>query len=396
MAAALRPLLLEPGTYIHDPFIHSAAVGWPGIACAGLVGLFVGVFAMVLTLAVYTTEDLFHRLKKVHWMWWPAMGGVVVGVGGLLQPRALGISTDVITNLLHDQYAGALTTVLLPLLLVKAVIWSTALGSGTSGGVLAPLLMIGGGVGVIAGSFLPAGIGDGQLWALAGMAAMMGGAMRAPLTGTIFALELTHDINTFPALLLASVVAYGFTVLVMKRSILTEKVARRGYHINYEYSVDPLEMVSVREVMTAEVVTIPAKTPLEKVLNDYFLGEGGRGHQAYPVVDDRGRLLGVVTRRNLLEDRASVVLGRPDDEGLILAADLIRREPISILPWESCRTAAERMAEAGVGRLPVVSPDEPRKVIGMITRSDILKPRARSVVEEGKRERFIVIGRQGK
>ncbi len=149
VAAALRPQLLEPGTYIHDPFIHTAAVGWPGIACAGLVGLFVGVFAMALTLAVYTTEDLFHRLKKVHWMWWPAMGGVVVGVGGLLQPHALGVGTDVITNLLHDQYAGGLMTVLLPLLLVKAVIWSTALGSGTSGGVLAPLLMIGGGVGVI-------------------------------------------------------------------------------------------------------------------------------------------------------------------------------------------------------------------------------------------------------
>ena len=99
---------------------------------------------------------------------------------------------------------------------------------------------------------------------------MMGGAMRAPLTGTIFALELTHDINTFPALLIASIVAYGFTVLVMKRSILTEKVARRGYHINYEYSVDPLEMVSVREVMTAEVVTIPAKTPVKQVLRDYF------------------------------------------------------------------------------------------------------------------------------
>jgi CIC family chloride channel protein len=194
-------------------------------------------------------------------------------------------------------------------------------------------------------------------------------------------------------------VSYGFTVLVMKRSILTEKVARRGYHINYEYSVDPLEMVSVREVMSAEVVAIPAKTPIKKVLHDYFLGEG-KGHQAYPVVDAGGKLLGVVTRRNLLEGWVSVSLSKPEDDGpgkdLILAFDLIHREPISILPWESCRTAAERMAEAGVGRLPVVSPDEPNKVIGMITRSDLLKPRARSVLEEGKRERFIVIGRQGK
>ena len=139
----------------------------------------------------------------------------------------------------------------------------------------------------------------------------------------------------------------------MKRSILTEKVARRGYHINYEYSVDPLEMVSVREVMTPEVVTIPAKTPVKKVLHDYFLGGGGKGHQAYPVVDDDGKLLGVVTRRNLLEDWVSVSLSKPDDDGpgedLIIAYDLIHREPITILPWESCRTAAERMAEARRG-----------------------------------------------
>ncbi len=291
-----------------------------------------------------------------------------------------------IEGLLKGNYVGSLFVVLLPLLLVKAVIWSTSLGSGTSGGVLAPLLMIGGGVGLFAGSILSYAvgpgwlIGDDRVWALAGMAAMMGGAMRAPLTGAIFALELTHDINTFPALLIASIVSYGFTVLVMKRSILTEKVARRGYHMTYEYSVDPLEIVSVREVMTPEATTIPAQTPVKEVLRDYFLGGGGKSHQAYPVVDADGKLLGVVTRRNLLEDWLSVSLTRPDDIGpggdAIIAYDLIHREPITIYPWESCRAAAERMAEHGVGRLPVVSPDEPTKVIGMISRSDVLKPRA--------------------
>ena len=408
IAAAVRPLLLEPGTYIHGYLAHDPAVSWQGIAWSGLVGLCVGVFAMLLTLAVYATEDLFHRLKKVHWMWWPAMGGVLIGLGGLLQPHALGVGTDVIEGLLHGREAvagvlhgppgGGLLVVLLPFLLVKAFIWSTSLGSGTSGGVLAPLLMIGGGVGVMVGSFLP--VQDDTLFALAGMAAMMGGAMRAPLTGTVFALELTHDINAFPALLLASMVSYGFTVLVMKRSILTEKVARRGYHINYEYSVDPLEMVSVGDVMSPEVVTVPAKTPVQQLLHDYFLGGAGKGHQAYPVVDSDGKLLGVITRRNLLEDWVSPSLSKPDagapTGGLILAFDLIHREPISILPWESCRTAAERMAEFGVGRLPVVSPEQPTKVIGMVTRSDLLKPRARSVREEGKRERFIGIGRQAK
>jgi chloride channel protein, CIC family len=406
VAGGLRPLLLGPGAYIQDYTVHEIGVSWQAIAFCGLVGLFVGVFAMILTMAVYTAEDLFHHIKGIHWMWWPAMGGLAIGLGGLLQPRALGISADVIEDLLKGSFTNSLFAVLLPLLLVKAVIWSTSLGSGTSGGVLAPLLMIGGGVGLFAGSMLSSVVGpdwmlgDARVWALAGMAAMMGGAMRAPLTGTVFALELTHDINTFPALLLASMVSYGFTVLVMKRSILTEKVARRGYHMTYEYSVDPLEIVSVREVMTPDVVTIPANMPVKRVLHDYFLGNASQVHQAYPVMDGENKLLGVITRRNLLEDWVSMSLGKPDADGpgkdLIIAFDLLHRQPISIFPWESCRTAAERMAEAGVGRLPVVSPDEPKKVVGIVTRSDLMKSRARSAEAEGKRERFIVIGRQAK
>src|SRR5439155_1318077 len=133
--------------------------------------------------------------------------------------------------------------VLVPLIVVKGLIWATALGSGTSGGVLAPLLIMGGAAGALSASFLPGG--DGSLWPLVGMAAVMGGTMRSPLTGAVFALELTNDVSALPALLIASVVSYGFTVLVMKRSILTEKVARRGYHVSREYSVDPLERVSI-------------------------------------------------------------------------------------------------------------------------------------------------------
>jgi H+/Cl- antiporter ClcA len=409
MAAVVRPFLLEPGTYIRGYAPHTEFLQWNALGSAAVVGLSAGVFALLLTLAVYAMEDLFHRLKKVHWMWWPTIGGLVVGVGGYFEPHALGIGKDVIDSLLGGKgatadllqpgaNADALLLLLLPFLLVKCLIWSTALGSGTSGGVLAPLLMIGGGVGAIVGSFLPGG--DEHLWPLIGMAAIMGGTMRSPLTGTLFALELTHDIKALPALLLASTVAYGFTVLVMKRSILTEKVARRGYHISREYSVDPLELTSVRDVMSAEVATIPAKTPVRQVLRDYFLGGGGKSHQAYPVVDAAGRLLGVVTRRNLLEDWVTESLSKPDGEGpgkgLIIAYDLIHRDPITILPWESCRAAAERMAEFSVGRLPVVSPDDPKKVIGMVTRSDLLKPRARNVEEEGQRERFIGVGRQPK
>jgi CBS domain-containing protein len=195
--------------------------------------------------------------------------------------------------------------------------------------------------------------------------------------------------------LIGSMTAYAFTVLVMKRSILTEKVARRGVHLSREDSVDPLERVTVAEVMSKVVISIPAATPVKKAVAEFFLGVGGQKHQAYPVVDGEGKLLGVVTRGNLLEDWVSAGLTKPDGPDgadAIIVFDLIHREPITALPWETCRTAAERMAAAGVGRLPVVSPDDPRQIIGMVTRSDLLKPRAISAEEEGKRERFIGVG----
>jgi CBS domain-containing protein len=276
-------------------------------------------------------------------------------------------------------------------MLVKGGIWSASLGSGTSGGVLAPLLIMGGSLGALEAGFLPAG--DHTLWPLVSMAAVLGGTMRSPLTGAIFALELTHDINALPALLLASVIAHGLTVLVMRRSILTEKVARRGYHVSREYSVDPLELLSVEDVMTRDVVAVPASLSARELMRQYFLGGSKQKHQAYPVVDDAGQLLGVVTRGNLLEDWAAGATADAAGEvppviDPIITYDLLHREPITVFPWESCRTAAERMAEAGVGRLIVVADDNPQKMIGLVTRSDLLKPRAREVEEEIKRERF--------
>ena len=281
---------------------------------------------------------------------------------------------------------------LLALMAVKCCIWSTALGSGTSGGVLAPLLIMGGALGALESSFLPGG--DRPLWALVGMASVMGGTMRSPLTATIFALELTHDINALPVLLIAGVVAHAFTVLVMRRSILTEKVARRGYQISREYSVDPLELSSIGEAMSPHVVAIQAALPIHDVLQRYFQSDGSKKHQGYPVVDLTGAVVGVLTRSNLLEHWVSVDLPDkggfdPAEKGPIIAYDLLHRPPITAYPWESCRTAAERMAEMGVGRLVVVSPEERDKIVGIVTRSDLLKSRARAAEEERKRERFL-------
>jgi CBS domain-containing protein len=214
------------------------------------------------------------------------------------------------------------------------------------------------------------------------MAAVLGGTMRCPFTAVVFALELTHDVNALLPLLIASTIAYAFTVLVMKRSILTEKVARRGYHLTREYSVDPLELLSVREVMTANVVTVSPDLTARQVRARYF-DKSHRKHQGYPVIDQGGALIGMITRANFLEQPVSAAIDR------LTIAEIMRRDLVVAYPDESCRTAAERMAQFDVGRLPVVSVAEPTRLLGIVTRSDLLKPRERHIREEQERERLI-------
>jgi H+/Cl- antiporter ClcA len=382
LAAVLRPYLLGAGPMF--PVAPHGLLTTADLGCSVAAGLLGGLLALFLTAAVYAAEDAFHRLP-IHWMWWPALGGLVVGLGGLIQPRALGVGYDIINDLLTGHYD---TRALVALIAGKAIIWSIALGSGTSGGVLAPLLIMGGALGAIEAAFLPAG--DRALWPLVGMAAALGGTMRSPLTSVVFALELTHDINTLPALLIASTVAHGFTVLVMKRSILTEKVARRGYHISREYSVDPLERMSVGEVMATEVVTVPAAMPIRELMARYFFSTGPARHPGYPVVDKAGKLLGVITRSNLLDHWTDALLGGGDGLGAgpIIAYDLIDRPVVTALPGETCRAAAERMAASGVKRLPVVSPDDPDRLLGIVSLGDLLRAHGRQHEEESKRERY--------
>ena len=268
------------------------------------------------------------------------------------------------------------------------------MGSGTSGGVLAPLLIMGWRftLGAMEAHLLPAG--DRALWPLVSMAAALAGTMRSPLTAVIFALELTGDIETLPALLIASVFAYGFTVLAMRRSILTEKVARRGHHVSREYAVDPLEIMSVGDVLTSDVVTVPASLPLSDLIAKFLVTAPEKSHQGYPVVDASGRLLGMLTRNDLLNHWLAAYVrraGGPDgfEFGPIVAYDLIHREPIVAHPWESCRVAAQRMAQYDVGRLLVVSVEQPERLIGIVSRSDLIKNRFRLAEEELKRERFL-------
>ncbi len=186
-------------------------------------------------------------------MWWPALGGVAVGLGGLLDPRVLGVGYGTIHAMLRGRAAWARCCV--GLLVGKAMVWTLALGSGTSGGVLAPLLMMGAGLGALVGApFSPAVAAP---FAVLGMAAMMGGTMRSPFTAMVFALELTHDVAILPALLATCIAAEAVTVLLLRRSILTEKVARRGFHLSREYMVDPLELARVRDVMDPDPPPCP-------------------------------------------------------------------------------------------------------------------------------------------
>ncbi|HUI25504.1 MAG TPA: chloride channel protein [Candidatus Kryptonia bacterium] len=375
IAAALRPYLVGAGPLFPVP-VHPA-LGAAGLLSALLVGLLAGGLSAGLTAAVYGAEDAFQRLP-IHWMWWPALGGIVVGVGGLLQPHALGVGYDTIAELLRGEFVPS---ALLGLILVKGSIWAIALGSGTSGGVLAPLLIMGSALGALEATVLPGG--SKALWPLVSMAAVLGGTMRSPFTSVIFALELTADLNALLPCLIASIVAHGFTVLVMRRSILTEKVARRGYHVSREYSVDPLELLTVKDVMSPAVVTLPLALPVKQLVEQYFDDRNGRKHQGYPVLDERGQLAGIVTRSNLLEPEVSEAIDA------LVVADILEREPLTASSEESCRSAAEKMAQARVGRLPVVAGDDPRQLVGIVTRSDLLKPRARSAADEHRRERFI-------
>ena len=249
-AAATRRYIIGVGPLFPTP-PHAVFIGPQGLMGCVLAGLLAGALSALLTLAVYAAEDAFQKLP-IHWMWWPIIGGFVVGVGGLIFPQALGVGYDTIGSLLQGD---VVLKTIVGILLVKSIIWAVSLGFGTSGGVLAPLLMMGGALGGLLSGILPnEGLG---FWPLVAMGAILGGTMRSPFTGVVFAVELTHDVNVILPLLTASVIAHAFTVLTLRRSILTEKVARRGFHLSREYAVDPLEILFVREVMRSDIVVLP-------------------------------------------------------------------------------------------------------------------------------------------
>ncbi|WP_432382200.1 chloride channel protein [Duganella sp. P38] len=352
VAGFLRPLLIESGPLFP---LHTAALPPSALISCLIAGILCGMLAWLLSTALYRVEDGFHKLP-LHWMWWPAIGGLAIGIGGYIEPRALGVGYDVIADLLNNHMAAA---AILSLLIVKAVIWLLALGSGTSGGVLAPLLMLGAGLGAVLGPYLPGG--EPAVWPLVFMAATLGGMMRAPVMAVVFAFELTHDANALLPVLATATVAYAFTVATMHRSILTEKIARRGHHIYREYGIDPMERHSVAEVMTTAVDSIDAGALIADVVHTHF--HAHPRHRAYPVLRD-GALVGMLDRAGLDSKPGALRVGE------LFGVNV----PIVALADETCRTLASRLAVHGVGRLPVVADMQTRRLIGIVSTSDLMKP----------------------
>ncbi len=351
------------------PDLHQPA----GAALAAYIGLggLMGLIAVGVTKLVYAIEDGFEKLP-IHWMWWPALGALAVGIIGCLAPETLGVGYDNISVVLSNQLAAPAIAILC---VMKFLSWSVALGSGTSGGTLAPLFTIGGGVGAMVGIGLERAVPilgvDSRIAALVGMAAIFSGASRAMLASAVFAFETTLQPFGLLPLLGGCASAYLVSSLLMRNSIMTEKISRRGIRTPGEYLADPLDQVLVTAVASRDVVTLFAEDTVERARAWIASGVSGTSHQGFPVVDREGMLVGFLTRRDL----ADVSLA--GDRRLF---DAVRGPVRFVYDDSTVRQAADHMVNHSIGRLPVVSRDRPHRLVGILTRSDVLsgyRPRVR-------------------
>jgi H+/Cl- antiporter ClcA len=370
-AAAIRFATVGATPIFAMPEVLPASGG--ALAFYIILGAFMGFVAVGVTRAIYGIEDAFEKLP-VHWMWWPALGGLAVGLVGYLAPRTMGVGYDVIDDIL----SGAIPVQVLALLCVmKFVSWSISLGSGTSGGTLAPLLIIGGALGELAGTasraLVPFSAIDPRTAALVGMAALFAGASRAILASVVFAFEATHQSMSLLPLLAGCASSYLIAALLAKHSIMTEKIARRGVLVPVEYSADILDRLSVRDVMTQEVVTLRGNQTVAEVRDWLDSGSSGSEHRGFPILDEADNLLGIAMRRALLN--------RAVDASLRLG-DLILSPPVVVFDTNPLRDVAKLMAVEDIGRFPVVSQDQPRRLVGIISRSDILGTHRRQHEED--------------
>ena len=378
-AGAVRRLLLGPQSVLQmvptgAPVYHSAMLG------ALVLGIIAAFAAAGLSKAVHFFETMFEHLP-IHWMWWPAIGGVVVGLCGYIFPRSLGVGYSVIQQMISGDSTWKL---LAGILIIKSLSWSFSLGSNTAGGILAPLLMIGGALGAALGHLMP--IMTTGAWVLVGMCAVLSAAIGAPLTSAMLALELTHNGGLMLPVLLSCVAAYAVSVLVMPRSMLTENLSRRGLHLSREFGADPLEAILVSQAMHTSVFALP-ENATRKDAADWLRKMEERGGEAwahwqriFPLVDSEGRMTGTLTRAQL------IAAARKEDMSMPLAVDA-NRNPQTVSPLTTLRSCAMFMAESKLTSYPVVSADG--KLLGVITINDLLMGRSEEAHRESDRERVL-------
>ncbi|CUX36020.1 chloride channel protein [Agrobacterium deltaense] len=367
-----RPYYFDAGPLFPTQFGFD--LPWWSLLLCVVLGIVSGLQSGLMTKLLYKIEDLFETLP-IHWMWWPALGGLVVGLGGLIEPRALGVGYDIIADMLGNHIVAK---AVIAILLVKSGIWLVALSSGTSGGVLAPLLILGGALGYLVGLILP---GEPGIWALIGMAAMMGGTMRAPLTGIFFAVEITGDLTMAVPLLIGTVSAYSVTVLMMRRSILTEKIARRGQHITREYGIDMFEHMRAGEIMIRNVDTLPASMAVVDAI-EFFTSTADK-HRSYPVTEADGKLIGMVSRADILLWQQSDL-----EPSLTLAKILGQRSFTVGYENDPVGHIADLMLSENTGRVAIVSAST-RILVGLVSRKDLLHLRQTFRTAEWERQTSI-------
>ncbi|MCQ8894900.1 chloride channel protein [Limnobacter humi] len=352
-----------------EPIFAMPELGPPGLGALvfyTLLGAVMGLAAAGVTRIVYGIEDTFERLP-IHWMWWPALGALAVGVAGYFAPDTLGVGYYNIRNILSDGLAWQAVAVLIAF---KFFSWSISLGSGTSGGTLAPLFTLGGGLGLLLGkvtaSVLPMLHIDVRVAALVGMAALFAGASRALLTSAVFAFETTLQPMGLLPLLGGCAAAYLVSSLVMRNTIMTEKIARRGVRTPAEYSADPLEQVLVHQVANQQVMRFQSGQQILDVVTAMRSDPHAYRFAVYPVVDAEGRLKGVVDRDRIL---TAIETGQVAcTQGI---ESLIAQRPRFVFDDMTVRHAVQHMVKYGLDALPVLSRQQRYVLVGVISHTEI-------------------------
>ena len=347
-----------------------------------LLGVVCGLAAVGFSKLLYWVEDLFEKLP-VDELWWPAIGALGLGIIGYFVPRVLGVGYDTIGDILNGNLAWKL---LLLVMIAKAAALVISLGSGTSGGLLAPMFMssaaLGGVYALLVDRIYPAAGLSAGAFALVAMGAVFGAASRATFAFIIFAFEITRDYNSVLPLMLVSVIADGIAMRLMPRaSIMTEKLARRGLHIHQEYEADVLQQVRVAETMDKEVPKLPQELKVRELADRIARGDPEvRKHQGMFVMDAAGKLAGVITRGDVLRGLEQ------DPSGAMTVLDAGTKKVVVTYPDELLHEASIKMLRNDIGRLAVVDRDDPSHVIGYLGRSGIMAARLRRIEEEHVRE----------